>query len=251
MAKAVIIDDQARLVGSGVIRSGVDFSVAAETVFAQALKQANLDRAVVKTVFATGYGRRNVAFAKEARTEIACHGLGCYHYFPEALTVIDIGGQDNKIIKLNPDGTRRGFKMNRKCAAGTGAFLEEMSVRLDLSLEKMNELAQGTVETVELGAFCTVFSATEVLEKIRSGAAVAGIVRGIYLSMVRRVIEMDSLENKVVLTGGVVAHNPILVEVLAQETDRPVAVPEHPQLTGALGAALLARQDRKIEGDSP
>ncbi|MBW2619602.1 MAG: ATPase, partial [Deltaproteobacteria bacterium] len=101
-----------------------------------------------------------------------------------------------------------------------------------------------------LGAFCTVFSATEVLEKIRSGKEVAGIVKGIYLSMVRRVMEMDFLENKVVLTGGVVAHNPILAEMLAQEAGRPVAVPEHPQLTGALGAALLARdqnQDQRRE----
>jgi len=130
--------------------------------------------------------------------------------------------------------------MNRKCAAGTGAFLEEMSSRLDIPLEEMNNLARQACETIKLGSYCTVFSATEVLENIRHGKPVAAIIKGIYYSMIQRVLEMDSLTGKVVLSGGVVAHNPFLVEMAEELIGRPVLLPEFPQLTGAQGAALYA-----------
>jgi (R)-2-hydroxyacyl-CoA dehydratese activating ATPase len=133
--------------------------------------------------------------------------------------------------------------MNRKCAAGTGAFLEEMSSRLDLPLEQMNALAESAENMVELGSFCTVFSATEVLEKIRQGKKVADIVKGLFLSVIKRVLEMDSLAGRVVMTGGVVAHNPYLVEMVKEMTGEEVLVPEHPQLTGAVGAALFALEE--------
>jgi predicted CoA-substrate-specific enzyme activase len=159
-----------------------------------------------------------------------------------AMTIIDIGGQDNKIIKLDDQGRRLSFKMNRKCAAGTGAFLEEMSLRLDIPLEAMDGLARQSRDMVELGSYCTVFSGTEVLEKIRQGRQVPDIVKGLFLSVIKRILEMDSLSDRVVMTGGVVAHNPYLVEMVREMTDREVLVPEHPQLTGAVGAALFAME---------
>ena len=225
-----------------MVRSGLDFKAAADDVLSLALKEAGIGPEGISSLLATGYGRSNIQAASETRTEIACHAKGCYHSFPEALTIIDIGGQDNKIIKLAADGSRISFKMNRKCAAGTGAFLEEMAARLGLELEEMNSMAQGAKETVELGSFCTVFSATEVLEKIRAGRPAGGIVKGIFLSMVKRVLEMDSLENRVVLTGGVVAHNPVVRTLMAQEAGVEISLPPSPQLTGALGAALLAKK---------
>jgi activator of 2-hydroxyglutaryl-CoA dehydratase len=133
--------------------------------------------------------------------------------------------------------------MNRKCAAGTGAFLEEMSARLDIPLEDMNDLARVSQDIVELGSYCTVFSATEVLEKIRQGRKVPGIVKGLFLSVIKRVLEMDSLTDTVVMTGGVVAHNPYLVEMVREITGKEILVPEHPQLTGAVGAALFALEN--------
>jgi predicted CoA-substrate-specific enzyme activase len=154
--------------------------------------------------------------------------------------VIDIGGQDNKVIKLDDNGRRTSFKMNRKCAAGTGAFLEEMSARLDIPLEKMDALAARSQDMVKLGSFCTVFSATEVLENIRHGKKIEDIVKGVFFSVIKRVLEMDSLTENVVMTGGVVAHNPYLIEMAEDMIGRPVLVPEHPQLTGAIGAALYA-----------
>jgi predicted CoA-substrate-specific enzyme activase len=190
----------------------------------------------------TGYGRANVPFiTSDSKSEIGCLARGCHHYFSDAITIIDIGGQDNKIIKLDTRGRRSSFKMNRKCAAGTGAFLEEMSLRLDIPLEEMNDLARQSRDMIKLGSYCTVFSATEVLEHIRHGKKVADIAKGIFYSVIKRVLEMDSLTENVVMTGGVAAHNPYIVEMAAEMIGRPVRLPDFPQLAGAVGAALYAR----------
>jgi predicted CoA-substrate-specific enzyme activase len=130
--------------------------------------------------------------------------------------------------------------MNRKCAAGTGAFLEEMSARLDVPLEDMDELAYKSEEMVKLGSYCTVFSATEILENIRMGKKLPDIVKGVFFSVIKRIIEMDSFSEKVVMTGGVVAHNPYLVKMTEEMIKREILVPEYPQLSGAVGAALYA-----------
>ncbi len=238
--KAVILDADKRLVGSCVKRSGVDFFKTSEACLTSALAAAGAHESDVAATVATGYGRNNVAAARETRTEISCHSRGCYHYFPMALTLIDIGGQDNKIIKLDADGRRLGFKMNRKCAAGTGAFLEEMAMRLDIPLERLNGLAAQARDMVKLGSFCTVFSATEVLGHIRQGKEVSDIIKGVFYSVIKRVLEMDTLTDAVVMTGGVVAHNPYLVDMTSEIIGQPALVPEHPQMTGAAGAALFA-----------
>jgi predicted CoA-substrate-specific enzyme activase len=159
------------------------------------------------------------------------------------LSIIDIGGQDNKIIKLDANGRRTSFKMNRKCAAGTGAFLEEMALRLDIPITAMDRLARQARSMVKLGSYCTVFSATEVLAHIRSGKQVADIIKGLYYSVIRRVLEMDVLTDAVVMTGGVVAHNPFLVEMAQAEIGQPIQVPQFPQFTGAIGAALYAMDE--------
>ena len=247
----MVIDQDRNILGESVIRSGMDFKAAAEVVLGEALKRAGIVRGDLAAIFATGYGRANVVGAAGVKTEIACHAKGCFHHFPRAQTIIDIGGQDNKIIKLNDQGGRISFKMNRKCAAGTGAFLEETAARLGLELSGMNRMAREAKEVVELGSYCTVFSATEVLEKIRQGQPPEGIVKGIYHSMARRVLEMDSLENLVVLTGGVAAHNPIMAEILSELAHCEVSLAPSAQTTGALGAALFAREDHLSRQNSP
>ena len=243
--KVVILDSEKKLIGHCVRKSGTDFANAAEICLNSALEMAHaLEEDIVKCV-STGYGRKNVPFSQETKTEIGCHARGCYHYFPVAITVIDIGGQDNKVIKVDDKGRRLSFKMNRKCAAGTGAFLEEMSLRLEIPLEDMDGLAEGAENMVELGSYCTVFSATEVLEKIRQGKKVPDIVKGLFFSVIKRVLEMDSLSDRVAMTGGVVAHNPYLVKMVREITEREIFVPEYPQLTGAVGAALFAMENSK------
>lgn len=241
--KVVLMDREKKFLGWSVQRSGTDFADVAETGLrqAQAMAGVTIDSKEIKTI-STGYGRKNVRYSNGDKTEISCHARGCYFYFPEAITIIDIGGQDNKVIQLDEKGRRINFKMNRKCAAGTGAFLEEMALRLNIPLEEMNGLARQSQEVVELGSFCTVFTATEVLEKIRQGKKVADIIKGLFLSVIKRVMEMDLLSERVVLTGGVVAFNPYLKVILEELIHRPVWVPTYPQLTGAIGAALFARE---------
>ncbi|MEA3333416.1 MAG: acyl-CoA dehydratase activase [Pseudomonadota bacterium] len=240
-AKAVIVDRDGAIMAQTVQRSGYDFAAVARDVFDASLEMAGLQRESVTAIVSTGYGRRNVDFADEQRTEIFCHARGVHYYFPEPVTVVDIGGQDNKVIHIGADGQRLGFTMNRKCAAGTGAFIEEIAYRLDLPLGDLNRMAEEADSEVTIGSFCTVFSCTEILGMARRGIPIDDIIKGVFRSVVKRVAEMDALDGKVVMTGGVVDHNPIVGVMLGEAIGRCVEIPAHPQAIGALGAALIAR----------
>jgi len=239
--KAVIVTADGAVLGHHVVRSGADFSAAAAKALDGAVEMAGLDRGQLSRVIGTGYGRANVPEVDETKTEIACHGRGAFHTFPKAITVIDIGGQDNKVIELDAAGKRVSFKMNRKCAAGTGAFIEEIAHRLDVPLETLNGLAARSETSLTLNSFCTVFAATEILARIREGVPVEDLARAAFRSVVRRISESHPLTGDVVLTGGVVAHNGVIVELIreAAPTSTPL-LPPQPQLVGALGAALFA-----------
>ncbi|MBC8424262.1 ATPase [bacterium] len=238
--KVVLVDAAGEVLARVVRPSGVDYAAVARACLDEAAAEAGCADGPRLTV-STGYGRGNVDFADETRTEIHCHGAGCFHGVGRAATIIDIGGQDNKVIRLDDRGKRLEFRMNRKCAAGTGAFIEEIALRLGLTVGELDALAAAAKKTVRLGSFCTVFSKTEILSHLRNGEPVEGIVRGAFESVVERIVEMDPLEGLVVATGGVVAHNPTIVEIIAERLGREVVVPEAPQFTGALGAALTAR----------
>jgi predicted CoA-substrate-specific enzyme activase len=239
--KLVLLDDQEKVLARAMRHSGIDYAGTARQCLEEALGEAGLSGEARLTV-STGYGRKNVEFAEESRTEIHCHGAGCYHHAQQAVSIVDIGGQDNKVIHLDDAGKRREFRMNRKCAAGTGAFIEEIALRLKLDVAELDALASSTDQPVRLGSFCTVFAKTEILSHLRQGAPVESIVRGAFISVVDRIVEMDPLDGMVMATGGVVAHNPVIVEILAARLGRNVAVPEAPQFTGAFGAALTARK---------
>ncbi len=238
--KIAILDKNKQLLGHNVQNSGTDFSKTAEICLDASLEKAKASREDISNVISTGYGKLNVEFTQGTKTEISCHAVGCYHYFPKAITIIDIGGQDNKIIKLDEEGKRTSFKMNRKCAAGTGVFLEEMSLRLNIPIDEMNDQAVLSEDMVKLGSYCTVFSGTEVLENIRHGKKLPDIVKGLFFSVINRVLEMDSLTEDVVMTGGVVANNRYIVQMTENITGKKILVTEHPQLTGAIGAAIYA-----------
>ncbi|MGD2295067.1 MAG: acyl-CoA dehydratase activase [Candidatus Aminicenantes bacterium] len=238
--KAVLITSGKKILGHSVTYSGADFKGAARKAFQETLKQAKNPAAEDCFIVSTGYGRRNVDFALDTKTEISCHAKGSFHFFPSAHTLIDIGGQDSKIIKVNEKGKRTGFKMNRKCAAGTGAFLEEMANRLKIDIAEFNQLALNSKKNVQIGSYCTVFSATEILTKIREGVEVEDLVRGIFNSIIQRAVEMDVLQGEIAMSGGVVAHNPFFVKMFEEKLNRKIFVPPLPQLTGAFGAALYA-----------
>jgi predicted CoA-substrate-specific enzyme activase len=238
--KSVIINDSKEILGYAVNNSGADFRAAAEQVFDRSQERAKEKVSDEWVVMATGYGRKNVPFASGNKTEISCHAKGSFFYFPQAHTLIDIGGQDSKIIKIDEAGKRKSFKMNRKCAAGTGAFLEEIANRLGIKMEELNELASKSDKNIKIGAYCTVFTATEILTKIREGVEIPDLIRGVFGSVINRALEMDPLEGNIVMTGGVVAYNPFLVSLFEQKLDREIYVPPLPQITGAFGAALYA-----------
>lgn len=244
--KAIIIDKNKEVLGFSVANSGADFRAAAEQTFRKSQESSKKEISNRCVVFATGYGRRNVLFAAKTKTEISCHAKGSYHHFPHAHTLIDIGGQDSKIIKINDPGKRIGFKMNRKCAAGTGAFLEEIANRLHIKLGQLNALAEKSKKNVQIGSYCTVFTATEILTKIREGVKVEDLVKGIFGSVIKRALEMDPLEGNIVMTGGVVAYNPFLVKMFEEKLNRKIFVPPFPQLTGAFGAALYALEQKEV-----
>jgi predicted CoA-substrate-specific enzyme activase len=242
--KAVILDENENILGHSVVFSGADFERAAKKSFEGAKQQTDgLSSSFAWTV-ATGYGRRNVDFAQNTKTEISCHARGSFHSYPHAHTLIDIGGQDSKIIKVDSQGKRTGFKMNRKCAAGTGAFLEEMAMRLKVDITRFNVLAEKSTRNVTIGSYCTVFSATEILTRIREGVEIEDLIRGIFDSIIKRAMEMDVLKGDIVMSGGVVAHNPFLVEMFQDKLGTKIFVPPLPQLTGAFGAALYALESK-------
>ena len=241
--KVVLLDEAGAISGSCVRRSGTDFNRSAVHCLDESLMEAGAESGDIKYCISTGYGRKNISLANDTRTEIGCHGRGCYSSFSEEIIIIDIGGQDNKVISLDSNGNRVSFKMNRKCAAGTGAFLEEMSGRLDVPMSEFNSLARKSSATVTINSFCTVFAGTEVLEYIRDGKKIEDIVKGLFVSVVKRVIEMDNLSGKIVMTGGVVAHNPEIVKIASDLIRTEISVPPMPQMTGALGAALFAKEE--------
>ena len=240
--KAVIINGKNELVGSFIEKTGADLQMSIKTAFDGAIADAGLSKNAIKHITATGFGRRNVPFADSVKTEISCHAKGAYYYFPKKITIIDIGGQDTKIIKIDAQGKILGFKMNRKCAAGTGTFLEEIAHRLDIPLDEVNKLAAKSTKDVALSSFCTVFASTEILSRIKEGEDVEDMVKSAFEAIVKRVIEMDVLDKKVVMTGGVVTYNDFILKILAKHVGDEILTSPHSQLVGAFGAALFAKE---------
>jgi predicted CoA-substrate-specific enzyme activase len=228
-------------VASAVCRTGLGFAEAAGACI------RDLDQAVpgaaglVAATVATGYGRHDVSFAARQVTEVSCLAAACHRLYPGALTIVDVGGQDTKIVRVRADGQRASFKMNRACASGTGAFLEEMAARLDVPLGRLDTLASAGNDPARLSSYCTVFAKSELVSLARAGRRLEDIALGVFDCMARRILELDQLAGEIVLTGGVAAHNPILARRVAALVGREVVVPDCAQLIGAVGAALVAQ----------
>lgn len=242
--KIVVIDQNKEIRGNFTGYSGIDLRAAAKKGMKEALpKKARLDN--VRHIVKSGYGRRNVDIPEipsSIVTEISCAAKAAHFLYPnQSMTIVDIGGQDTKIIKTS-NGKRDSFRLNRKCAAGTGAWLEEIALKLRILPTDLNALAEKSTNPERISSFCTVFGSTEILARIREGAKVEDMVRGAYYSIIKRVMEIDTLENEVILIGGVVTHHPVIVSIFEGKISRPITVPPHPQAFVALGAALYALQ---------
>jgi len=222
--------------------TGPEHRKLANRVMEEALAKAKLAFEDITYVVATGYGRINVPFADKQITEISCHARGVAHLLPEVRTVIDIGGQDSKGIKLK-EGRAVDFVMNDKCAAGTGRFLEVTAEELGVSLEDVGRLSLEAKNKVEISNTCTVFAAQEVVARLSEGVALPDIIAGLHEAIATRIYGMLrrlKIEREVALTGGG-AKNIGLVKAMEAKLGFPVLVPPEPLLTGAIGAALLGR----------
>jgi len=241
--KAVLLD--ARLGGAAVVsvRDGTpDKAADAESLLRDILAGARISRADIQRVLATGYGRVQADFADETPSEIACHALGVRHFRPDARTVIDIGGQDSKVILLDENGEVRDFAMNDRCAAGCGRFLEVVARILGTDVGGLSGLAQGAEAETEISSMCVVFAESEVIGMLARGFPPAEIAAGIMRSIARRVAGLAKrvgLLPPVALTGGV-ALNQAMAAALGRELGESLAIPSDPRITGALGAAMLA-----------
>lgn len=241
-AETVILQDN-QMLSSSIVPTGANSRTAAERSLTAALKQASLRQEDLAAIVTTGYGRASFPSATKMITEITCHARGAFFVHPETRTVIDIGGQDSKVIRLDKQGRNVDFQMNDKCAAGTGRFLEVMARALEVKLEDLGRLSRSAQRTIKISSMCTVFAESEVVSLIAENQPQEVIIRGLHdaiadriLGMVRRV----GVEEKVTLTGGV-AKNEGVVQALEERLEVRVFVPPEPQIIGALGAALLAR----------
>jgi predicted CoA-substrate-specific enzyme activase len=241
-AKTVILNDEGRVVGQAITLTGAFSQKAGEKAFEMALAMADIGASDIKYVLATGYGRKNIPFAHAEMTEISCHARGAHKLFPEARTIIDIGGQDSKAIALNESGMPVNFIMNDKCAAGCGRFLEVMARALETEVEKMGELSSHSTKNIQISSMCTVFAESEVVSAVANKWDRSDIINGIHHAIAKRVsimIDHVGLVERVMMSGGV-AKNIGVVRALESQLGTILLVPEEPQLVGALGAALIA-----------
>ena len=240
-AKAVILKDNGTFFNA-VMETGSNIERIADKVVKRVLEQAKTSFGDVRGVVATGYGRISVPFADKKVTEITCHARGVHHLIPEAETIIDIGGQDSKGIRVDGAGTVTDFVMNDKCAAGTGRFLEVMAKALELRVDELGSISLESEKPCQISSVCTVFAESEVVSLRAEGRAREDIIAGIHRSIASRISAMVSQvgnEGIIVLTGGV-AQNRGVIKALEQELKTSTCIPEKPQITGALGAALIA-----------
>ena len=239
--KAALLSD-GKLLGTRLIFTGYNAEAAGRTVFEELLNDLGLERSAVRRVISTGYGRNSVKFVDKAVTEITCHGMGAYYLDPGARSIIDIGGQDSKVIVIDGKGKVKNFAMNDKCAAGTGRFLEVMARALEVDLEVFGSLSLKAGSPSKISSLCTVFAESEVISLISRGEHRENIIAGIHESIASRVAAMANrvgVVSPVVMTGGV-AKNTGVVKALERKLGMPIRVSEYAQVNGAIGAAVLA-----------
>jgi (R)-2-hydroxyacyl-CoA dehydratese activating ATPase len=246
--KAVVLDEDGCIAGVALIDTGANVVVAADRAYQQAVTAANVEEREIGYVVGTGYGRYRVTFGNAQVTEISCHARGAVHLFPGTRTVVDMGGQDTKAIRVGPSGDIVDFCMNDKCAAGTGRFLGAVAAALDIPLGDLGTIALQSEKPVKISTTCTVFAESEVLSWLGRGKKVEDILLGIHRSMVSRSVGLMrrvGIEREVTFTGGV-ARNAGIVHELKEALGFDVNVSDQAPFIGAIGAALFAR-DRILE----
>jgi predicted CoA-substrate-specific enzyme activase len=244
---AVIIDENESILAASVVPTGARNTEAIERATREVLDTSGIAVKDLKATVSTGYGRDRVKDRLTAVTEITCHGRGIEAVKEGTHVLIDIGGQDSKAIRLDGKGRVLDFAMNDKCAAGTGRFLEAMARALQVEIEAMGELDQGAEKNLTLSSMCTVFAESEVVSLIAKGVRVNEIVNGLNRSIASRTVALvrricPNLNGLSLAMSGGVARNKGVVKSLSAALECEIAVPFQPDIVGALGAALIAKE---------
>ena len=241
---AVLISDEGTIRAWHVIPTGPSFVNAAQAVLKSVVAELGCRREDIRGVVGTGYGRRKVGEGSESATEIKCHARGAYFLNHDVRTIIDIGGQDCKVIALNERGDVIDFAMNDKCSAGTGRFVDVMARALDVPLDEMGTWSLQSTRPAKIGSVCTVFAETEVISKLADEVARADIIKGIHLSIAERIKSLlQRVQHRAAyaITGGG-GKNVGIVRALEECLGVQLVTYDNPQIAGALGAALEARE---------
>jgi len=239
--KVVMVDSQGGMLGSHLVPTGASGAVAAQRCLGELGKKSGVAIAGVPTT-STGYGRSLVDFAEKSVTEITCHSIGVHRLNPEIRLLIDVGGQDSKVIRIGENGRPTDFELNDKCSAGTGRFLEVMSRVLEVSIDELGPLALQSNSPCTISSTCTVFAESEVIGRIGAGESPKDIAAGVHAAMASKIATLSKrvgVATPVCVTGGV-ALNPAFRHYLSRQIGAELWMPASPQLTGALGAALLS-----------
>lgn len=238
----VILDENKNIVSYSIVPTGAMAIDSAEKAYEIALKRAGLEKEDIANVVSTGYGRVGIPFANKQVTEITCHGKGAFYFNKDIRTIIDIGGQDSKIIRLDDEGNVVDFVMNDKCSAGTGKFLEVMAKTLEVSMDDMAAVTSNSEEDIKISSMCTVFAESEVISLIAQNKDKKDIIYALNKSVASKaVVLLDRVGRKgrYMMTGGV-AKNRGVVEEIENRIGEKIMIPKEPQIIGALGAAILA-----------
>jgi len=245
--KIILIDtENMQIIAKGLSDQGVEQDKLTLALFERVLKKNGIDKKDVAAIVATGYGRNAVSIADTTITEITCHAVGVHNLVPDAMTVIDIGGQDSKFLRLDNKGRVRDFVMNDRCAAGTGRFLEVVAERLGVELAALGQLAANSTNPAAISSMCVVFAETEITGLLASGTTREDIVAGVQASIAARIISMAGRnpEPPVIFTGGVAIVSG-MADAMQNALEQTVSICPDPQMTGALGAAILAAKQLK------
>ena len=245
--KVVVWDtDREKIVTSGISAQGIEQNILATQLLDSVLADASLNRSMVSRIVATGYGRNTVSCADTTITEITCHAKGVVKVIPDVRTIVEIGGQDNKLIRLDDDGKVRDFVMNDRCAAGTGSFLEVLAAKLDMDIRSLGELALESTSPSVISSMCVVFAETEIIGLLASGVKPEDIVAGVQCAIASKITSIAGrgIDDPTVLTGGV-ALVPGMAHFLELAIGHSVTISPDPQMTGALGGALFAAESAR------
>jgi CoA-substrate-specific enzyme activase, putative len=244
-AKSVVLDSRGELVAHSVVQMGAVSKGGVRASIAQTLEQAGLTREHIARTIATGYGRRMVEMADRTFTEITCHARGAARMMPGVRMVIDIGGQDSKVIAVDANGFVEHFAMNDRCAGGTGKFFEVLAKAVEVELDEIGPLALRGSTEAQISSMCATFAETEVISMLAEDRPKEDILAAVHNAVAKRTVGLVNrvgIRTPIVMTGGV-AKNPAAVRFLERALDVEIHLPAEPQIAGALGAALLALDD--------